>query len=320
VRGGFLNVPQGHAGVQGGGDEGVPHAWIVVFVVLGLGHYRTARVIAVLAIVLDPVWLLQGQLTGSLLAPSGPWAFWIVGPETDRRARHPRIWRQSGRRRRGWGAMIPPLDTGEEELEHAACRVPFRVGLPGLSEHRSEDDDIARSHVLADRAVGTATFDDPLHGAVDLVAHREGFRDGNRQPAMQRQHELVPLGDRGFDEALQRVAGRPAVAFSRPHVREHLLEGTMGKEVKQILASAEMTVERPDPYTRVCRDGRHGHARSLTVHGCGRGTNEGLVIADRVAALFARTRLLHDGHVLIEAPIPIRKDTLKRTKSSGLKD
>jgi hypothetical protein len=30
----------------------------VVFVVLGLGHYRTARVIAVLAIVLDPVWLL----------------------------------------------------------------------------------------------------------------------------------------------------------------------------------------------------------------------------------------------------------------------
>ncbi len=75
VRGGFLNVPQGHAGVQGGGDEGVPHAWIVVFVVLGLGHYRTARVIAVLAIVLDPVWLLQGQLTGSLLVPSGPWVF-----------------------------------------------------------------------------------------------------------------------------------------------------------------------------------------------------------------------------------------------------
>jgi hypothetical protein len=30
----------------------------------------------VLAIVLDPVWLLQGQLTCSLLlAPSGPWAF-----------------------------------------------------------------------------------------------------------------------------------------------------------------------------------------------------------------------------------------------------
>src|ERR1700691_5980512 len=62
-----------------------------------------------------------GPLTGSLLARSGPWAFWIVGPETDRRARHPRIWRQSGRRRRGWGAMIPPLDTGEEELEHPAC-------------------------------------------------------------------------------------------------------------------------------------------------------------------------------------------------------
>jgi len=53
-----------------------------------------------------------------------------------------------------------------------ACRVPLRVGLPGLSEHRSEDHDIARSHVLANRAVGTTTFDDPLHGAVDLVAHR----------------------------------------------------------------------------------------------------------------------------------------------------
>jgi hypothetical protein len=34
----------------------------------------TAPGIAVLAIVLDPVWL-QGQLICSLLAPSGPWAF-----------------------------------------------------------------------------------------------------------------------------------------------------------------------------------------------------------------------------------------------------
>ena len=36
-----------------------------------------------LAIVLGPVWLLQGQLTGSLPAPSGLWAF------LDRRALKP---------------------------------------------------------------------------------------------------------------------------------------------------------------------------------------------------------------------------------------
>jgi hypothetical protein len=59
---------------------------------------------------------------------------------------------------------------------------------------------------------GEQAFDDPLHGAVDLVAYREGFRDCYRQPAMQREHELVPLGDRGFDEALQRVAGCRAAA------------------------------------------------------------------------------------------------------------
>jgi hypothetical protein len=44
------------------------------------------------------------------------------------------------------------------------------------------------------------------------------------------------LGDRGFDEAPQRVAGCRAVIFGRLHVREHLLEGTVGKEVEQILA------------------------------------------------------------------------------------
>jgi hypothetical protein len=118
---------------------------------------------------------------------------------------------------------------------------------------------------------------------------------------MQRQYEVVTLGDRGFDEAPQRVAGCRAVAFSRPHVREHLLEGTADKEVKQILAGPEVTVERPDPDPRVRRDGCHGHVRALTMHGCGRGTNEGLVVAGRVAALFARTGLPHDGHALIEA-------------------
>jgi hypothetical protein len=71
VRDGFLNVPQGHAGVQGGSDEGVPHAWIVVFVVLGLGHYRTARVIAVLANILDPSGCCRASSPAACWRPPG---------------------------------------------------------------------------------------------------------------------------------------------------------------------------------------------------------------------------------------------------------
>src|ERR1700733_15769862 len=43
--------------------------WIVIFVALVLGHYRTARVLAVLAIVPGLVAWLQAQLTGSMPAP-----------------------------------------------------------------------------------------------------------------------------------------------------------------------------------------------------------------------------------------------------------
>ncbi|MFY9934151.1 MAG: hypothetical protein WAK82_39705 [Streptosporangiaceae bacterium] len=54
-------------------------AWIVVFVLLVLEHYRLARALAVLAILPDLVWLLQGQFTGALPATSfGPWAFWVL--------------------------------------------------------------------------------------------------------------------------------------------------------------------------------------------------------------------------------------------------
>jgi len=53
-------------------------AWIVIFVALVLGHYRTARVIAVLAIVPGLVALLQAQLTGTMPVPFGPWAFWVL--------------------------------------------------------------------------------------------------------------------------------------------------------------------------------------------------------------------------------------------------
>ena len=57
----------------------VGNAWIVVFVVLVLGHYRVARVLSALAIVSDLVFVLQGQFTGTLPAPAvGPWAFWVL--------------------------------------------------------------------------------------------------------------------------------------------------------------------------------------------------------------------------------------------------
>ena len=57
----------------------VAYAWIVSFVALVLGRYRTAQVIAALAIVPDLAWLLQGQFTGAFQGPSlGPWAFWVL--------------------------------------------------------------------------------------------------------------------------------------------------------------------------------------------------------------------------------------------------
>jgi hypothetical protein len=53
-------------------------AWIVVFVTLALGHYRTARVLAVLVIIPGVVALLQAQFTGIMPAPFGPWAWWVL--------------------------------------------------------------------------------------------------------------------------------------------------------------------------------------------------------------------------------------------------
>jgi hypothetical protein len=52
--------------------------WIAIFVTLALGHYRTARALAALAIVPGLVALLQAQLTGTLPAPFGPWAYWVL--------------------------------------------------------------------------------------------------------------------------------------------------------------------------------------------------------------------------------------------------
>jgi hypothetical protein len=83
---GWLPTPP--AGIAPGTPDGivspalwylVAYAWIVSFVALVLGQYRTAQVIAALAIVPDLAWLLQGQFTGAFQGPSlGPWAFWIL--------------------------------------------------------------------------------------------------------------------------------------------------------------------------------------------------------------------------------------------------
>ena len=57
----------------------VNYAWIVIFLALVLGHYRTARVIAGLAIVPYLVWVLQGEIAGAFpRTPIGPWAFWVL--------------------------------------------------------------------------------------------------------------------------------------------------------------------------------------------------------------------------------------------------
>lgn len=53
-------------------------AWIVTFLTLALGHYRTARVLAALAIVPDLVALVQAHVTGIMPAPFGSWAFWVL--------------------------------------------------------------------------------------------------------------------------------------------------------------------------------------------------------------------------------------------------
>jgi len=54
------------------------YVWIVVMVALVLGYYRTARVLALLAILPSLVWLLAGQFSGRLLTPFGSWAFWFL--------------------------------------------------------------------------------------------------------------------------------------------------------------------------------------------------------------------------------------------------
>ncbi len=108
---------------------------------------------------------------------------------------------------------------------------------------------------------------------MDLIPHGQCFRDFDWRPAMEREYEFVPLIYRRFDEASQCVASGHTVALGRVHIREHLLEGAVREEVQQVPARREMTVERSNADTGVCRDGRHGYVGPLTVHGGCRGTD-----------------------------------------------
>lgn len=56
----------------------VNYAWIMVFLALVLGQYRTARVIAALTVAADLAFLLQAQFAGVLLRPLGSWSSWFL--------------------------------------------------------------------------------------------------------------------------------------------------------------------------------------------------------------------------------------------------
>ena len=76
-------LPASLAGpVPGGFWPAVGHAvnytWIVVFLALLLGQYRSARVIAALAVAAGLAFLLQAQVASVLLRPLGSWSFWFL--------------------------------------------------------------------------------------------------------------------------------------------------------------------------------------------------------------------------------------------------
>jgi hypothetical protein len=54
------------------------YCWIFVFAALVLGHYRLARLVAVLAVAAALGIVLQGQLTGELLSPFASWSYWVL--------------------------------------------------------------------------------------------------------------------------------------------------------------------------------------------------------------------------------------------------
>ena len=83
LAGWFPALPASLAGpVPGGAWPTVMNAvdcvWIVIFVALILGHHRMARVVAVLAITADLIFLLQAQFAGLLLRPLGTWSSFFL--------------------------------------------------------------------------------------------------------------------------------------------------------------------------------------------------------------------------------------------------
>jgi hypothetical protein len=71
-------LPPSPAGIWGTVWASVSYAWVVAFVLLVLGHHRTARVIVALAVMSDLVAVLQAQLAGNLPLPYGAWAHWAL--------------------------------------------------------------------------------------------------------------------------------------------------------------------------------------------------------------------------------------------------
>jgi hypothetical protein len=76
-------LPASLAGLVAGGgwatvSYAVDGAWIVAFIALVLGQYRTARPVAALAVTADLVFLLHAQSAGLLVRPLGTWASWFL--------------------------------------------------------------------------------------------------------------------------------------------------------------------------------------------------------------------------------------------------
>ncbi len=78
---GWLPAPPGSLAIPAGGVWVTAYclanaAWIVAFLMLALGHYRTGRVLGALAITPGLVALVQSHFTGIMPAPFGSWVFW----------------------------------------------------------------------------------------------------------------------------------------------------------------------------------------------------------------------------------------------------
>jgi len=76
-------LPASLAGPAPGGlwpavGHAVNYTWIVVFLALVLRQYRTARVIAALAVAAGLAFLLQAQFAGVLPRPLGSWSAWFL--------------------------------------------------------------------------------------------------------------------------------------------------------------------------------------------------------------------------------------------------